>query len=60
MEERDLFLASLYEEKANVRELRKDINGLKLKQLAAVKDVQQAPDLTQSVESVKRLGFELT
>lgn len=63
LEERDLFLAQLYEEKAETRELKKDINRFKMKQLQAAKaEAKNAdtPDLQQSVESIKRLGFELT
>lgn len=40
LEERDLFLAQLYEEKTVVRELKKDINNVKLKELRALKDQQ--------------------
>lgn len=35
LEERDMFLAQLYEQKANVRELTKELNNYKLRQLNA-------------------------
>ena len=60
-EERDYYLRQLYDEKATIREMKKELNDLKLKKISDLKNSGNLKSqlMQQSAESIKRLGADL-